>query len=160
MSELTHKPPRTSVWWRVALPISIVLNLFLVALIGGHLWRLHRLEENAVTPLGRALARAEASLPPAQAAAFGGVIRRDFPQYQDAAHQLLDAREALNRQMTAPQFNKQATQQALAAWRAAWNHFMDDFSGTLVDALAQVPEDGRRKLAAERRAARIGRVVP
>jgi uncharacterized membrane protein len=152
MTHLTDKPQSSSRWQRVALPISIVLNLFLVALIGGHLWRLHRLEANAETPLARALARAEASLPPRQAAAFGGVIKRDLPHYKDAARQLLAAREALNRQITADQFDEQALRQALTTWRGAWNQFMDDFGGTLIKALAQLPADSRRRLVAERRA--------
>ncbi len=156
-AENTRETPR---WRRIALPVSVVLNLFFVALIGGHQWRQHHLEVRAGSPLARALLRAEASLPPQQAAAFGGVIRRDLPHYKDAAQQLLEAREALNRQITAEQFNEQATRTALAAWRGAWNHFMDDFGDTLVNALAQLPEDGRRRLAAERRSAHIGRVFP
>jgi uncharacterized membrane protein len=156
-AENTRERPR---WRRIALPISIVLNLFFVALIGGHLWRQHYLEVTAGSPLARALLRAEASLPPQQAAAFGGAIRRDLPHYKDAAQQLLDAREALNRQITAEQFDEETVRRALAAWRAAWNHFMDDFDDTLIKALAQLPPDGRRRLVAERRSAAARQVFP
>lgn len=160
MSSTTDNSRSIPRWRRIALPISIVLNLFFVATIGGHLWRQHRLEMNFGSPLARALARAEASLPAEQAAAFGGAIKGDLPHYRDAARQLVETREALNRQLTAEQFNEDAARQALAAWRAAWNHFMDDFGDTLIKALAQLPPDGRRKLAAEQQAVRGVRVFP
>lgn len=160
MSPIAQNNRETPRWRRIGLPISIVLNLFFVALIGGHLWRQHELEVNAGSPLARALARAEASLPPQQAAAFGGTIKGDLPHYRAAAQQLLEAREALNRQITAEQFDEEAVRQALAAWRAAWNHFMDDFDDTLIKALAQLPPDGRRRLVAERRSAAARQVFP
>lgn len=38
--------------------------------------------------------------------------------------------------------------------------FLDNFSGTLVEALAQVSPQGRRNLVAERRSARPGWLAP
>ena len=78
-------------WRRIALPASILLNLFLVAVIGGHMWRVRAHEAAFVTPMARVLARAEANLPAQDAAAFGAVIRRDAPRYADAQKRLLDA---------------------------------------------------------------------
>jgi hypothetical protein len=53
--------------------------------------------------------------------------------------------------LPADQFDPQQVQQAFAAWRTAWDRFVDQFSGTPVDALAQLPVEDRRKLVAERR---------
>jgi Heavy-metal resistance len=97
------------------------------------------------------LAHAEASLPPRDAASFGAAIRRDAPHYAQAAQQLTEARQEFWRQVTAEQFNQYDVRQALDAWRTAWNRFLDDFSSTIVAALAEVSPEGRRKLMAERR---------
>lgn len=151
MSEIadnTRKMPR---WRRIALPLSIALNLFLVALIGGHMWRQHLPIVVTTSPFARALARAEASLPPKQAAAFAEVIRRDSSRYSEAQRQLALARRALAGEITADRFDPRQAQQAFAAWRTAWDRFFDQFSGTLIDALAQLPAEDRRKLAAQRR---------
>ncbi len=141
--------PAEKTWRRIALPASIILNLFLIALIVGHLWygpgRFNFAGERGM-PLARALARAEALLPPKDAAAFGAVIRRDEPQLEKSIAELRSARLELDRQIVADPFDPQATRKALLATETAWDHFVDDFSGTLVDALAQVSPDGRRKL--------------
>jgi uncharacterized membrane protein len=149
----TETERKKSLARRIALPASIILNLFLVAVIGGHLWR-HRAELTTTTPLARGLARAEAVLSPADAAAFRAVIRRNAPVYLEDQRRLTEARRALGRDITADRFDRDETQKALDDWRAAWNQFFDDFSKTLVDALAQVSPEGRRKLVAERQSAR------
>jgi uncharacterized membrane protein len=138
-------------WLRIALPISIVLNLFLLALVGGHVLRSRSNEFGTGTPLMRALARAEASLPPKDAAAFGAVMRREAPRFASAEQRLAEARRGLAEEITAERFDQAGVRQALEAWQAAWNGFFADFSGTLVEALGQVSPDGRRKLVADRR---------
>lgn len=141
-------------WRPIALFVSIVLNLFFVALIGGHVWQAHRAATTLGGPLARALARAEASLPPRDAAAFGAVIKRDAPQCAGALHQLALARRQLADQIIAPQYDAAKVRQALATWQTAWNNFFTDFGPVLVEALGQVTPEGRRKLIAERRLAR------
>jgi uncharacterized membrane protein len=135
---------------RVALPASIILNLFLVAIIGGHVIhvRFHR-PATAVAPLARVLARADAILPPKDAAAFGAVILRDAPKYAAAGQRLREAREQLEKQIVAEPFNPTVTRQSLVAAQAAWDEFVGEFGGTLVEGLAQVSPEGRRKLMAE-----------
>lgn len=149
MSALTRPSRETSRWRRIVLPVSLILNLFLMALIGGHVWRA-RSDDMRSEPLVRALARAEASLPPKDAAAFGAVIRREELHFAEAQKQLAAARQNVRRQVTAEHFDQAAVRRALVTWQAAWNDFFDDFSGTLVDALAQVSPEGRRKLIAAR----------
>lgn len=142
------------------LAASLLLNLFLIALVAGHLVQ-RRLDEAgaAKSPLARALARAEASLPASDARAFGTVIRRDEPLYAGSARQLAQARRALARAIVAEPFDAQAARQALTAWQASWNHFLDDFRDPLIEALAQVSPRGRRRLVAERRR-RAGPLTP
>jgi uncharacterized membrane protein len=140
-------------WPLIALAASIVVNLFLLALIGGHL--LHSQQSDASaggTPLARALARAEASLPPRDAAVFDAVIRRNGPHYSAAVQQLNEARQEFERQMTAEPFNQEGMGEALATWHMAWDRFLDDFRSTLLEALAQISPEGRRKLIADRSA--------
>jgi uncharacterized membrane protein len=148
---MTGKSREILNWRSLALPASLVMNLFLIALIGGYLWQSRSDDVISGSPLSRALAQAEASLPPRDAAALGAVIRRDAPHYAHAGQQLTDARREFWRQVTAEQFNQHDVRQALDRWRAAWNRFFDDFSDTIVAALAEVSPDGRRKLMADRR---------
>ena len=147
-------------WRRIALPASIVLNLFLLALVGGHLWRGHVAETHATTPFARAFAGAPAVLPPQDAAAFSAVMRRDAPHYAEPLRQLNEARVALEQQVTAEHVDPDGLRLALATWRMAAGRFMDSFSGTLLDALAQVSADGRRKLVGERRLERGEAATP
>lgn len=152
---MAEKHSKTSWFRRLALPVSIFLNLFLIGLIGGHLLYNHSNREISGTLLDRTLAKAEKNLPPQEARAFGDVLRRDAPHYQAALQQLTKARQELKRQITAEQFDKEGVRQALAAWLTTWNSLAHDFSNTLVEALAQVSPEGRNKLVAERW--RIGR---
>ena len=148
MTEKTRGRPN---WRGFALPASIVLNLFLAALIGGHLWHNRHAGPGFGGPLVGALARAEATLPPKDAAAFDAVIKRNAPRYAEDWRQLKAARRDLRQLVIAEDFDQQAARQAFANWQKVWNRFFDDFSGTLVEALAQVSPEGRRKLVAERR---------
>jgi uncharacterized membrane protein len=140
----------TQRWRRIALPASLILNLFLVALIGGHLLRREFAERSRETSLAAVLTNVEHLLPPADAAAFGAIIRRDAPRHAEATEQLTEARSELERQITNEPFDKDATQQALTTWRQSVCRFVDEFSNTLVDALSQVSPESRRKLVAER----------
>lgn len=136
---------------RIVLPASVILNLFLLAIIGGHMWRVHSRGEipGSGMALARALTRVEAILPAKDSAAFSQVIRRDAPHFTASVLQLRQARQALDRQISADPFDPAAARQALSATQTAWSHFLDDFGGTLVDALSQVSPEGRRKLISE-----------
>ena len=63
--------------------------------------------------------------------------------------ELRQSRQKLDDQLVAEHFDPAATRQALGETQLAWDHFLNDFSGTLVDALAQVSPEGRRKLISE-----------
>lgn len=142
---------RVSRPWRIALGVSVILNLFFVAIIGGHVWRARMGGLGGRPPFAAALARAEAGLSPDDAKAFDAAIRRGGPQYIAAARQLRHARLAVRDQVMAENFDPKKTQEALASWQTAWTGFLGAFDGSLVEALAQVSPEGRRKLVAQRR---------
>jgi uncharacterized membrane protein len=147
-------------WRRFVLPASVILNLFFVALIATHLLR-HRHE--TLPPgqsLARALANAEATLPPQDAAAFGAVMQRDKARLTDVGKQLVAARQELARLITEEHYDRTAVRQAFTAWATAWSRFQDAFSDTLTDALAEVSPEGRRQLVESRAARRTDAPLP
>ncbi|KHK00899.1 periplasmic heavy metal sensor [Desulfovibrio sp. TomC] len=146
--DATANPKRD--WRRIVLPCSLLLNLFLVAVIGGRLLygRAERLDGTGM--LSRLQARAEAVLPSAEAQAFKAVITRDLPRFSPTWQQVGATRAELARQVAADPYDKIATGRALGAWITAWDGFAAEFGNTLVDALAQVSPEGRRKLIAGR----------
>jgi uncharacterized membrane protein len=151
---MTEQNLEAANWRRIALPASLVLNLFLIAVIGGHVWRSYGDRgDSSSTPLTRALAAAEANLSARDAAAFRAVMQRDAPDFATAGQELTAARRNLERQITAEPFDREAVKQALVAWRASWILFTDKFGGTLVEAVAQVSPEGRSRLVAGRREA-------
>lgn len=138
----------------LALALSLVCNVFLAALIVGHFLGQRVRPGPAIGPtqMARALERAEAVLPPKDAATFRGVLERERPRYAQAARQVTEARTALEHRMRAEPFDPRAASEALAAWRVSWNGFVEDFSGPLIDALAAISPEGRSRLLASRRA--------
>ena len=158
---MNQQPPEIRTWRRFALPASVLLNLFLIALIGGHLLRNHADDGGpGGISLPRVLANAQASLSPSDAAAFASVMRRDAPRYLESARKLADARAQLERLITAQQYDEPAVKQAFAVWQASADRLFDDIGRTLVEALGQVSPEGRQKLVANRRKARQGFHTP
>lgn len=146
---------RKNTGWRVALAVSVILNSFFIALIGGHAWRSRMVAMEGKTPFATILARAEAELSREDAASFDAAIRGDAPHYAEAARQLRLARTSVRDQVTAERFDAQKARTALANWQMAWNNFMGAFDDTLIKALAKVSPEGRRKLVRQRRMERL-----
>ena len=159
MTTITDNSPAVAGRRRIALPVSLLLNLFLLALIGGHVWhnRLHVASSDK--PLAQVLADVEATLSARDGAAFKAAILADQPRFAEAAKKSAQARVELGRQITAVPFDPKATQRALEAWQASWNAFMTDFDEPLVHALAQVSPEGRQKLVLQHRE-RLAPVTP
>jgi hypothetical protein len=148
-------------WRRFALPASVLLNLFLIALIGGYVLRHGGHDAAAASPsLPRILANAQASLSAPDAAAFGAVMRRDAPRYLESARKLVEARTLLERQITAQPYDAEATKQAFKTWQASADRFLSQIGDSLVEALGQVSPEGRQKLVASRRRAQQGLRIP
>jgi uncharacterized membrane protein len=143
-------PRSDSSWRRMVLPVSLILNVFLAALIGGHFLRKVVPGRGAETPLVRALAYAADNLPPSDADIFKEVMRRNATHYAERVQQLLKARAELERQITAEPFNQQTARAAYSTWQADLNAFVRDFGDTLIEALARISPEGRRKIVALR----------
>jgi len=148
-------------WLPIALAVSLIVNFFLIAVIGGR-WLHHgpAQVESGSQVLARAIANAEASLSPADAAAFGAVMTRDAPRYEQAGRQLGEDRVALERQITAEPYDPQAVRQAFARWQASWNRFIDSADDTIVEALGRISPEGRRKLIEQRHQGQPGVRLP
>jgi Heavy-metal resistance len=157
---MTPQSTQIRTWRRFALPASVLLNLFLVALVGGYLLRHHAYNVGPGTSLPRILANAQASLSAPDGAAFGTVMRRDASHYLESARQLSEARAALERQITAQPYDKAATKQAFAAWQASANRFLSDIGDPLIEALGQVSPEGRQRLVASRHKSQAGLRIP
>jgi uncharacterized membrane protein len=156
MSSTTEKP-RTPFWIKIGFPVSIVLNVFLAALIAGHVLQQagSRLASDTPWP-ARTLANVEASLSPSDAASFGSVIRGNRARFIGSMSELVQARDRLAKQIVSEPFDPAAVKRDLAAWRQSWNHFLDDFDDTLVEALAKISPDGRRRLVEDRKKGPVG----
>ena len=159
MNTITDKSLGRANWRRITLPVSLILNLFLIAVVGGHVLRIHTHELGPDTPLERALANVDASLSQGDAAKFRAAILSDKQRFAAAAQQAGRARLELEKQISTEPFDQEATKQTLLAWRASWNHFMDDFDDPLVRALAQISPESRHELVAQRRQ-KLAPVVP
>ncbi|MGY4309303.1 putative membrane protein [Bradyrhizobium sp. USDA 4369] len=137
-------------WRRIALPASIVLNIFLIAILAGH--ALSGLRGTAVLndPVARVLANATATLPPQDAAVFRKSVLDAAPSYAEGLKGLAKARQQLVTRIAAEPFDPAAVQQEFKNWRAATDAFYEAFDGPLTDALARLsPESRRRGLAAD-----------
>jgi uncharacterized membrane protein len=150
MNMLTDTRARPA-WHWLALSLSTVLNLFLLGVIAGHFLGRRGPPELAMTPMARAVARAEAVLSPKDAAAFRAALDRDGPRYAQSAKAVNAARLALARQIAAQPFDPRATSQALALWRTSWDRFVGDLSGPLIDALSAISPAGRQRLVGTQR---------
>jgi len=135
---------------RLILPLSLVLNIFLVALIAGHMIRRHSGAEDPQPVLARALLSAQKHLPPADATTFATVMRTHAPHYTKAALDLARARLELEKQVAAEPFDTNAMNEALDSWKVAWIAFLKDFKEPLIEALEKISPEGRRKLVEAR----------
>jgi uncharacterized membrane protein len=141
--------PMSSDRLRLALSLSLILNLFFVAVIAGHFLR-HEVHRSAPSAAASPLARVEAELDARDAARFEAAIGRGGVGLAAAAQQMAAARRALSQQLVAEPFDARAARQALDAWRISWNTFMTQLSGPLIDALSSISPAGRRRLVKER----------
>lgn len=122
---------------------SLLLNLFLVAAVGGQYLR-HHAGNGPV--LMRVLQHVTSRLDAQDADAFRTVLRREAPRYAQAQENLARARAEIDRQLLAPHFDPEATRAAMQQWRGAWTVFVGTFSDALVEAMGRLSPQGRRAL--------------
>jgi len=137
--------------WKVTLLVSLLANLFLIALICGHLLHSRMHARRAGSSIAHALINAGAALSEPDATVFNAIVRRDAPQYAAAAQRLTTAREELRRQIARNPFDADATRRAYAAWQESLNDYAKDIGSTMVDALDHISPEGRRKILDEQR---------
>ncbi len=145
----TQGKPQVTTW--ILFPASVILNVFLVAIIAGHLLRRPATEPGSDSLMARAMANVEANLSAADADAFRSTIRSNAGRYSHAAADLAHARGEIEKQVAREPFDAAATKQAVSNWRDSWGHFLDDFEDTFVEALGKISPEGRHKLIEQRR---------
>jgi hypothetical protein len=154
MSTDTHlaTPGRThSRWWRLALHLSLVLNLFLVGLIAGHIMRSGVTNQQRDTrSILRLFNNATKNLSAADAAKFDAVIRANSSAYAQSAQALAVSRAELRRQILAEPFDRSATLKAYADWQGNLNTFVTEVGDSLIQALSAISPEGRRQVIAGR----------
>jgi uncharacterized membrane protein len=139
-------------WWRVILPLSLVLNLFLVGVIGGHVMRTRLGTHPAdAPPLIRVFTNATRHLSAEDAAKFNAVIAQNAPAYAESAKKLAQTREELQHQILAEPFDRAATLKAYAAWQANLNTFASSVGDSFIDALGTISPEGRQRMMSGRR---------
>lgn len=138
-------------WLRIALPVSLVANIFLLAFLGGQMLGPRSETPGNDNPLARVLAVAEATLSPSDARLFRQYLLRDEPQYAQAVKRLTQARQEMLRQISADPYDPVATLTSLSAMQSAWAEFMDTISGPLVAAIGEISPEGRRRVVADQK---------
>jgi len=125
---------------------SVILNLFLGALAGGHYLRQHAESGERATALAQIMHTITARLPPKDAETFRATLHAEAPRYARSREGLVAARENLDRQLMAQQFDATATRDAMHNWQTAWDAFITDLRDPLIDALSHLSPQGRRAL--------------
>jgi uncharacterized membrane protein len=151
---MSDTPRNRSNWQRVVLPLSLVLNVFLIAAIAAHVLHNRVNAKGAEGSLAKALATVASKLSDPDAKAFGDVMRREAPHYQDAIRNLGLARETLEDAIAAEPFDPAGARTAYGAWQQNLTTFSRDFGDALIDGLAAISPEGRHTLIEERRRAR------
>ena len=132
------EPWRTRMLW-----LSVGTNLFLGALIGGHLLtaRAHR------PGLDGAVDRLAQDLAPDDAVRFRQVLAAERPWY-DQSHRLLDsARAELARSIAHDPWDEELVRQHMVAFQARWLESSSRFGDGMLVALGTLSPDGRSRIA-------------
>lgn len=148
----------TRKWLRIALPVSLVLNMFLLAFLGGQMLRARPEVPRGDDPLARILAVVEATLPASDARLFRQTLLKGEPRYARAVKKVTEARQEMLKQVSAEPYDPVATLTALSEMEGAWTEFMDAIGGSLVDAIGQISPEGRRAVVADQKAKGILRI--
>jgi hypothetical protein len=136
---------------RLGFQVSIILNLFFLALIGGFFLRPIIFAHQTDDPIDRAIALVEGQLGPSDAAAFDAIMTRDKAQNTEAKRQLISSRDALESELAVEPFDQARAKVAVANTRQAFDRFIEGFSATVLDALNQLSPAGRKRLVELRR---------
>ncbi|MBR0681708.1 periplasmic heavy metal sensor [Roseomonas eburnea] len=143
---------------RLILGVSIALNLFLAAFVGGQRWRARGLEmlalqpgpglmeQGAPDPEGT-LAHLVRALPPADAAILRASVRARMFELLDARRGFVEAAAAAREEVARDPVNPAALQAAIAEARRQRLRFGPLLEAVLLEAVPRMSPEGRRVLA-------------
>mgnify|MGYP001555972778 CR=1 FL=1 len=143
-------------WIKIALVVSIAFNLFLAAILGVGLYRRHaesRLAEQAAVgtesgaPTARALARALAVLPPADAVLLSDAVARHRRELAVAAFAFARAMRETRAALAADPVDADRLRAALEEARRRREAFGPILEEILLDAAPKMSAEGRATLA-------------
>lgn len=142
---------------QVALRASLVLNVFLLALIVAYLVRA-QVAEGTAHPEGEGIiSRLTAVLPAEDAARFRAQLDLMRPQYEPQRKHIGEARQVLLEAIARDPYDPSAVRQALDDYQQSWRDFTSRFNQAFLAALDTVSPHGRAKLAAAAEMARGGK---
>ncbi len=132
-------------WPTVLLIASLVANLFLLAAIGGGMWRWHHNAGVGFGPGWRT--HALDSLPKDKAEAFRAAMRGAVEGARPVIQQSHQARDEARRLFVAPQFDTAAVTAQMDRARSADNIVRARIERQVIAFAATLPQDQRAKLA-------------
>ena len=141
----------------LALRASLVVNVFLLALIVAHVLRA-QIADSAAHPEGQAIvARLTAVLPAEDAARFRAQLDLMRSEYEPQRERIGEARQALLRAIARDPYDPAGVRRALADYQQSWRDFTSRFDEAFLAALDTISPHGRARLAAAAEVARGGK---
>ena len=132
-------------WMVVTLIVSLVVNVFLLGIIGGSIW--HWTHDRGMGFRGGWRTRVAESLPEAQRQALHQTIRDAVRQQLPALRQARAARAEAARLFVQPQFDADGINARLDQARASDMALRTSLEHHMVQFAATLPQDQRKKMA-------------
>jgi uncharacterized membrane protein len=129
----------------VLLIVSLVVNVFLLGIIGGSIW--HWTHDRGIGFRGGWRMRVAESLPAPQAQALRKTIHDTVRQHMPALRQGRAARGEAARLFVQPQFDVNAINARLDQARASDMALRSDLEHSMIQFAAGLPQDQRKKMA-------------
>jgi uncharacterized membrane protein len=138
----------------IALVVSVALNLFVGGIVVGRQVAVGGLGGMAVSlladpgerPVRQMLMRIARNLEPAERARLRAAVADRREELEAAGHGIAEARRTVGELVAAPEFDRAAVDTALAELRQRTTAFQAIMQMAVVDAVAELPEESRRRL--------------
>jgi len=141
-------------WRRIALGLSLALNVLLVAYVATQLLQQPPPQARpAQRPVGiqAMIERISRDLPPGDKQIFEEAFARERPMLIAASEQMRAARRTLDATIAARPFDPAATRAAMEQWRDAWQRMSAMFNESFLAALQGISPDGRATIVSHAR---------
>lgn len=128
-------------WLKIALAVSVVLNLLFIGLAAGRVF--------GPGPFGRAwhFERAAEALPPAEAEEFRATMRRHRSEMAEDFKAARRAREEVREALRAEPFDRARLERVLAEVRQRSDAAQQSVHAALVEAASRMSHEGRERLS-------------